>query len=440
MAERQWNELLRPATTVQGTTITVYESLGPLPGVVWLVPHDISYGATTSQPLRDRKTGVSRNTIAGEPGLEVQEHTGVDLPSRARRAPGTDGLGAEDWKARQKREREEWERAQQASLKRQRYAGVRGYRASVMGPQVEGRVGGDQRTQAKFSSLYHRLVEATYAHTGSRTWLNYWSNAHGSMSKSDPLHSVGHDRFQAWLNESCVPWLVVNGTKLGLKFAVPPFDRSDLERTPSRFEESPATTLAKLVASYVRDPQNFVSVFGECSISPVREQGIRSSGYVLDLKKTEGISVNAETLYNHYRWSLKHSADKAAVHAAYHRILLHRFLRRRALVPKTGPLDAVGNAAERRARLLQAHRVLVFNSEGCPVSFNQQALEANGIKADLLGNATLVFKDRVDLDIVNDWTRWLYGDVLQLPLESCARAVSRMRAEISALAGAGHLA
>jgi len=432
---------IRPAGTIPGTNIIIYESGGPAPGVIWLVPHDIAYGSTNSWSLQKREVGVkggtSYNTIAGDPKipLDVREHYRQDdLPSKPTRpsGSGTEGLGAEDWRERQKREAEEFRSAQERAAKKQKYNGVRGYRASVMGPQIERRLGSKIDTLAKWSVLWKRIPAATWHSKGNRTWLENGKH----MPKHDPLRGVGAKEFQPWIAESCIPWLILEGTKQGLLFSTRPYDFENTDAVPGRYEESPATSLIKLVARYRSDRQGFESSFGDCKVVAGRTKGLLLANKVLGLERTEAIGMNPLQLFNVFRFAMKQATDKSEVYAAYHRILLHKFLHRRILVPKLSN-DSVAHATLRRAWLLQAHRLLVFNSSGCPVSFNQEVLEENGIKK--LTNTSLVFKNKVDLNLVDEWTRWLYGVVLEMPMETYARSVSEFREQVSALAEMGHL-
>ena len=447
---------IRPAGTIPGTKIVIYESGGPVPGMVWLVPHDIAYGSTNSWSLQKRevgkKGGISYNTIAGDPKIPrtVREHyerddvtsgefgPSWDLmsgPAKPTRPPGsgTEGLGAEDWRERQKREAEEFRLAQERAEKRQKYNGVRGYRAAVLGPHVERKLNVKTDTMAKWSALWKRIPPATWNSKGNRTWLENGTH----MLKGDPLRGTSSSSlFQPWISESCVPWLILEGSRNGLVFATRPYDFENPDAVPGRYEESPATTLIKLVALYLRDRAGFASDFGNCKTSAERSKGLMLSNKELGLNRTEAIGMDAGRLFDVFRLALKLSENKAAVHEAYHRILLHKFLHRRNLVPKLSG-DSVALASMRRAWVLQAHRLLVFNSSGCPVSFNQEVLEENGIRK--LNRASLVFKDRVDLNLVDEWTRWLYGTVLEMPMETCARVVHEFKGQVSALAAAGHL-
>jgi hypothetical protein len=454
----------RPVLTIAGTNIVLYEAEGPYPGFVYLAPHQIPYGKTSAKGLTDRASGQSYNIVAGEPGLELPEHASEEsLPARARRTPGTEGLGAEDWRERQKREAAEWEAREKAELrlrKSTRREGVDGWRASILGPQAERRIFGQATsTLDKWETLYQRLVPYTLSSKGrgtpeavhersSRVWLTRESASGGPLPSTDPFWTPARTRFQPWLTEACAPWIVIEGTRAGLRFAVQQYDREHPEARPSsKYVLTPAQRLARLVESYVRDPQRFSDLFGKCNVAD-REKGLMLATRILDLgNRTAGISVAAETLYNHYRWALKNASDKDSIHRAYHRILLHRFLRRRPLTPVGSYVGGVREAAERRAKLLQAHRVLVFNSQGCPVAWNEVELSANGIDKETLrkvyGNATLLFAKSVPSDlsasVVGAWTKWLYEEVLEIDMRSCARTVA-FTAGVQALAGAGYLA
>lgn len=389
---------LVPVGVVPGTRITIFESDTPHPGVVLLTPHEINPG-----PTKRNASGVrgeqGRNTVAG----------GDDGPS------DLFGFGAPTDKERLKLLQQEWEkklreseRTQSRSSVAQRGGGpVEGWRLRALSPQNEIRISGqDHNTQSVTTSLWKRIPPGT-----QKAWLE------PNLPKGDPYRSPDSATYQAWVRETCIPWLVVEGSKQGLKFAA---------NTKGTHEWRPALRLISLVGGYVRNPSSF-----DCKTVQLREKGVRLSSRVLGFNELQALSAGAEELYQAYIETLRRSSDKAEVHDAYHRILLHRFLRRRPLTPRgVGP----DRAAERRANMLQARRLFVFNSYGCPVSINKTTLEQNGIKVTSLGerDVTLIRGRR---SIVEQWTRWLYDFVLEVPTTDCMSASVVQGLEGLAVAG-----
>lgn len=445
MDESEKLEFIRPYGLVPNTSITIYEAFYPQPGCVLLTPHEIHSGRTSSW------TEQGRNVHAGE-GEEYQEHHGVSLPSKPRRPP-VDGLGAQDPPGRRivqpldltkplppnatPKQRAMWMEAQAEKLlqqsAREERAGVsvRGWRLRALGPPSEIRLhGSDLRTQARLSMLFARIP------TGKgKTWLQT------SLDKRDPYYWYAARRdpkgkepaWTPWVSHECIGWLVTEGAKLGLHFAARAIDPPD----PTRV--LPARSLIEDIVTYIADPAS-------CRVRPPREKSIRSAARILGMNELQPLSAGAGELYEAYRSALRASDDKTDVHEAYHRVLLHRFLRRRRLVPKLVRSSQIGDAAERRANLLQAHRVFVFNSSGCPMRFNQRVLEANGIKADdqleaLAAKNPLLMYDRDPRGqyLVKDWTQWLFEKVLELDPKKCREIFTGHIEGLHALAEAGYL-
>lgn len=455
---------IREYGKIPGTEITLYESRLPQPGVVFLAHHYIRPGRT-----RSRVTGRT-NIVAGE-GEEFTEQTeaealrqrGEGVPAAPKRLPRVDGLGADPPKPRivqgpstmrtfdpskdapkdatpaeraahQKAVLKYYETLEINATKARRDEGfsVIGWRLRALSPNSEIAIGGkNYGTQEKLSSLFRRIGQ------DQRTWLEgpeymgrgdpYFFVSH----KQHPRHSKDRFAFTPWVKSECIGWIIVEGSKLGLKFAV----RALPEGVPPE-KIAEARYLVQDVLDY-RDGKF------RCEVKPPREKSVRDASETLGIGGLEALSMSALKLFENYQSALRDSADKQDVHEAYHRILLHRFLRRRTLVPVGSRTSKIGEMAERRANLLQAHRVFVFDGNGCPTRLNTRFLQANGIDVYklMLKRPTLTFmRNPRNEYLVNEWTKWLFEDVLGKDQADC-RAIysSESLTGLMALAGIGVL-
>lgn len=452
-----------------GTDIVIYESTYPQPGIVLLSKHLILPGATIARAEYDPDLKRSINTKAGEEGSEYDDSKGYqsNLPASPRR-PKVEGLGADDTETPRRRRivdfkpdptidfkpdptiqqpapivaRASYPRAtsptkdpgrfnvphpvlpndatpeQTANYKRaslrwweqktkheDRLAdtSVRGWRMRALSAEKEIELTGQSEgTQAKLSALFKRIPR------DQKTWLQ---SAH--IPYGDPyawlVTSEKSAVWTPWVKPECVAWLVAEGAKIGLYFAARAYPGSD----PSLPND------ARMLQF---DVQKHLTGDTSCSPNPVRKKSVRDSDEVLSLRPLESMSMSPGNLFQKYQEALRSTGDKAEAHEAYHRILLHRFLRRRLLVPTEKRSSVIGKDAERRANMLQAHRVFVFNRDGCPTRFNLNFLRANGIGLKELGarNPTQVYSRNLQNQyIVNEWTNWLYVTVLGKDPRSC---------------------
>lgn len=410
--------------------LPIFETNFPQPGIVLLSQHYINPGLTRARSEWVREQGRSVNVHAGEEGTEYSEEHGVDLPSKPRRLPKVEGLGADEPPRRRivtgpsttvqvdptkplpkgasAAERLAWEREVtklwEKKIKDEEKAGVavRGWRVRALSPKKEMEIAGENLgTAAKLSSLVRRIPR------DQRAWLQSGMMAHG-----DPynwLRTSQEERvvWTLWIRPDCIGWLAEAGRDLGIYFGAPPSPNPNF---PSQAEQ------LRL------DIQKYISGEMKCSPKTKRGLGIRSAASVLGVGQLEPLSASALKLFQMYQDALRTSEDKELVHEAYHRILLTRFLRRRSLVPQARRGSFIGEEAERRANLLQAHRMFVFNRNGCPVKLNKSFLEANGIdlKSLLNKNPFLLHKKNISNQYtVNEWTKWLFEEVLKKELVEC---------------------
>jgi hypothetical protein len=374
-------DLIRPYGTVPGTSITIYESAYPQPGTVLLVPHKLENRPTRSRSeVSKRRGSAEQEFVTIRPGV-VRERGLVSSPGEAM-----------------------------------------GWMLRALKPENEAKISTeDHSTLTKVSSLFARIDR------DRKTWLEPDLPPIGGKADSrlSPVgNAIGKKIWVPWVWEDCIPWLVFEGTKLGLRFAA--------GGAATRRETSGLPTsqyLINLLQSAIANPSNY-----ECKIEAPRGVGIRSAAQAMGVQDIQAISMPAMELYRSFALSLKSSADKRKVFEAYHRILLHRFLRRRRLTPParvTRASDPVSDAIERRANLLQAHRLFVFNEKGCPVSVNAETLHMNGLDPSALGKRRV---SNPEAPVV-EWTMWLYSDVLEKPVSEC---LTKIRG-LESLAAAGYL-
>ena len=462
-----------------GTDIVIYESTYPQPGIVLLSKHSIKTGATIARAEYDPDLKRSVNTKAGEEGSEFDDSKGYNLPAGPRR-PKVEGLGADDADVYRRRPYVPKAEEQAPAAPRRRIVppptiqqpapivvqpepvvarasypkskaptedpgtfkvpppilpddatpeqianykraslrwwerktkheemfasiSVRGWRMRALSPAKEIEITGhSEGTQAKLAALFKRIPK------DQKTWLQ---SAH--IPYDDPYAWLVTNEKNAlwtpWVKPECIAWLVVEGAKIGLYFAARAYPGSD----PSLPND------ARMLQF---DVQKYLAGEVTCSPNPVRKKGLRESDEVLLLRPLESMSMSPGNLFQKYQEALRATGDKAEVHEAYHRVLLHRFLRRRLLVPTEKRSSVIGKEAERRANMLQAHRVFVFNRDGCPKRLNLNFLKANGIGLKELEakNPTLVYSRNLQNQyLVTEWTNWLFTTVLGKDPKSC---------------------
>lgn len=424
--------------------IVIYESHYPQPGIVLLSKHYIDPGKTSSRAQKGVNIHAGEESEFDEKAVERQS---ADVPARATRR--VDGLGADEPRRRivtvqaptrepsrvldpkkplpkdatpaeKKAWYDYWTKAAEQDVRLG--LSVRGWRMRALSAESEVEFGGKNLgTQAKLSALFRRIPPE------QKAWLEGPSKW---MQKNDPYFWLARTRnrefaWTPWVKPECAAWLVVEGAKLGLFFAA---------RATEGLKE--AEELKLDVNQYLRGDIS-------CEVRPPRDLSIGGAARVFGLNRYEPLSMSAMGLFEVYQRALKEATNKRDVHEAYHRILLHRFLRRRLLVPTSTRSSEIGKESERRANLLQAHRVFVFNSNGCPTRLNSTFLESNGIgiKELLAKNPLLMYsRDPRNRYLVNEWTAWLFRDVLKKDPDDCRSLfTSESMDGLSVLAGLGIL-
>jgi hypothetical protein len=299
---------------------------------------------------------------------------------------------------------------------------VRGWRMRALSAQKERELFGHSSNTAAIVSALFKLIPKD-----QKTWLQS-----GRLPFDDP-YRFGQTKknepaiYTPWVRPECVGWLVAEGAKRGVYFATKPTLNENITKEIDRLR---------------LDVQNYLDGKTKCSTNVPRVMGVRLAARVLKIGELQPLSASALDLFNWYQAALRESDDKHEVHEAYHRILLHRFLRRRSLVPSVRS-SRISKEAERRANLLQAHRIFVFNQNGCPTRLNENALKANGIDIQALGtkNPTLIYmRNPQNQYLVNEWTRWFIVDILGKDPAECRTVFSRESLRgLFALAGLGFL-
>ena len=432
----------------------IYETRMPQPQIVFVTQHFINPGLTRARSMWAPEQGRSVNVHAGEESVEFEEGHGVQTPARPKRPPkdGVEGLGAEDDPPKPRRrivtsptvqvdvtkplpkgatpaqkvayEKEIARRWEEKMAKEEAKGGaVRGWRVRALSNEMEEKIAGESYNTAHIlSSLVRRIP------TSQRAWLQSNMMAPGDPYSWLRTESGRKGIWTLWIRPECLGWLVTEGAKLGIFFGAPPSNNPNF---PSQAQE------LKL------DVQKYISGEFRCATRVARGLGVRSAAKILGADPLEPLSMSAMKLFIAYQTALRTSDDRSAVHEAYHRLLLARFLRRRSLVPQGTRASHVGSEAERRANLLQAHRVFVFNRSGCPVKLNKNFLDANGIEIGslLTKNPMLVYmRNTQNQYIVDKWTRWLFEEVLRRdPVECRTVLTSESIDGLLALAGLGVL-
>lgn len=235
------------------------------------------------------------------------------------------------------------------------------------------------------------------------------------VGPGDPLRAAG-SVFRQWVADDCIAALVRAGAQgspqvAPLLFAVQP-------RQTLRLGEGKTTTVYPI--------QDLVRIMQE----PSEDCALERPGMTLSEAATllgfpdkyKPLSVGADGLYDAWRVRARVARGRAQleVNAAYHRILLHRFLRQKRLTPRVPGRGDLSRAIERRANLLQAYRVFVFDRRGCPVGLNVPLLEANhiGVKSILDKQVTHAGFTALS-DRAKKFGGWLFTDVLDKAIVEC---------------------
>jgi hypothetical protein len=192
--------------------------------------------------------------------------------------------------------------------------------------------------------------------------------------------------FIPFIKDDCLMPLLRGGAALGLQFEV--MDVQDESKLP------PINEIFKIASKF--DPEE-----PSCTLAAERGFTFAIAASILKFQSlTEAIAAGPANLYNAYLGVIT-TDDRA--HEAYHRILFEKFLRRKRLAPRAmnSTLDKELN---RRANLLQAHRLFVFLPDGTPIALNRSLLE----KYDL----SLARANKLRADPT--WGRWLIQEIFGL--------------------------
>ncbi len=346
---------------IRGTPpVEISIARGPSPGVVWMAPHHINEGPSTHPRIpkaeyRSDPSDTSDDEIDAESG-ERRGRRYADNP----------------------------------------FANKDGWRLVATGAAVEAKEGitGSRPTSKRLATIYSRIPNE------SRIWL--WPY----RPERDPL-GTKKTRPEPWISDSCIMTLLRASAAIGLKFAVPPtsIDEIKIGGKLVPYEKNPSQMLQR--AAIRLDGDN------ECALVPTRK-GMTLAGAAAELGMRDPSRASPEDLYSAYVAARR--AGKARAHDAYHRILMQRFLERRLIAPRS--LNrSLDRELERRANLLQAHRLFVFDSRGCPVSINAVLVREYAMNVSrTLGRH--VTQPRL-LQKTDTWGQWLFSSILRQDPNAC---------------------
>lgn len=224
-------------------------------------------------------------------------------------------------------------------------------------------------------------------------------------NKNDPLRTPSAyvvygltTGFIPFIKDDCLMPLLRGGAAIGLEFEVA--DIQDDLKVP------PINELLSVASEF--DPEE-----PSCSLMAERGLSFEKAASILKFQnRLEAIAAGPANLYNAYL-NVVTSDDRA--HEAYHRILFEKFLRQKRLAPKAmnSKLDKELN---RRANMLQAHRLFVFTPDGTPIALNRSLIEEYEL------SITRVNRLRAD-----SWGRWLIQDVLGLNYDNFMSRLAKVR-------------
>jgi hypothetical protein len=278
------------------------------------------------------------------------------------------------------------------------FAGQDGWVLRATSDAVEAREGGmvGGRSSAKRLLVAWKQVAAS-----GKVWL--WPD----LPKSDPYRApkLVHT---PWVRDDCILQLMRFGAVNGLRFAVMPIQRYVDRESGWVGDQVPARELKNAV---IRAASGDTT----CEVVPQREgMSLAHAASVLGFDNLrQPLSASADRLYEAFVAARR--GGSADAHSAYHRVLMHRFLNRTSL---TGGRAPGGVEIERRANLLQAHRLFVFDTSGCPISVNGALVRDYGLMiARILDKH--VTQPRM-MSAKDTWGQWLFTKVLGREPRSCA--------------------
>lgn len=205
--------------------------------------------------------------------------------------------------------------------------------------------------------------------------------------------------FIPFIKDDCLMPFLRGGAALGLEFEV--MDVQDESKLP------PINEIFKIASKF--DPEE-----PSCTLAPERGFTFAVAASILKFQNlTESISAGPSKLYNAYL-NVVTTDDRA--HEAYHRILFEKFLRRKRLAPRAMN-SVLDKELNRRASLLQAHRLFVFLPDGTPIALNRSLLEKYGLSLSRANNL------RAD----PTWGRWLIQDILGLNYDEYMSRLAKLK-------------
>jgi hypothetical protein len=219
----------------------------------------------------------------------------------------------------------------------------------------------------------------------SKFWLSPMVPAKSPFGPADPLRTpvaLGSIHVP-WVKDSCIIPFMRGGAALGLEFVV-----KDVQEN---FNLPPIRELVDLDMRSLVDGD-------DCKLLQERGLSYERAANILGMTRTVALSIGPDLLYNAY---LRNIAVNEMAHAAYHRILFEKFLRRKRLVPRAND-SYLDKELNRRALALQARRLFVFNEQNYPLALNHSLLHEYGLR--------VVRLDGLRQD--PKWARWLFLEVL----------------------------
>jgi hypothetical protein len=301
------------------------------------------------------------------------------------------------------------------------YAGRTGWVLRAMGPKAEAERG--LRGPDAASRLRHWFVRLPDEHRVALYPPMRGPNSPG-LPKGDPLRAPG-STFRQWVGDECITTLIKLASAGSpqvkpLLFAVKPSQRAMIPETRQVLTIYPIQDMQRVFQRYAKG----------CALRPpsgmsLKQAGVQALGFETMLKAK---SAGAGIVYEAWRARSLQATPKQRLilNTAYHRLLLRRFLDNRPLTPKAHPRkprSAVSAETERRANLIQAYRVFVFDRRGCPVGINVPLLEANNIRIKSVLDRKITHADFTRGQAkAKVWGAWLFTDVLNKRISECRPA------------------
>lgn len=229
----------------------------------------------------------------------------------------------------------------------------------------------------------------------------------------DPLLS-GSSKFRPWVSDECIAGLI-RAASPKLRFSVRAKQRELLPGSGGQRQYAEIFPIRYLQQAFQEGHQCDLVIPQGVSLS----QAAKALGFA-DLRKV--ISIAPEKLYEAWRSRSERANDRQQrlLNLVYHRVLLHRFLRMRRLTPVIEGNRELSIEIERRARLMQAYRVFVFDRQGCPVAINTALLEANNLQVKTLMDKQIPHAEFTRYGPkARKFGAWVFTDVLRKRISEC---------------------